>query len=583
MLRLECVVKSFGGKRAVDQVSLVVPAGQLLGVIGQSGSGKSTLLRMINRLSDPTAGQIRFGDTDVTALRGRALRQWRARCAMIFQQFNLAGRLDVLTNVMMGRAFHVPPTRALLKLWTDAEKAMGLSALEGLDMARLAGQRADTLSGGQQQRVAIARALVQEPEIILADEPIASLDPRNTQVVMDALLHINRHFGITVICNLHSLDLARKYCDRLVGLAAGKVVFDGAPAALTDHVARDLYGLESADVLGHAAQPDFVPGAQSWPGPDRHRPSQQGDFLMFTRRVILSTSLVAGTLALAGGAHAQDWKAKYPELVMAVVPAENASGVTERYAPFVEYLSKELGTKVTLRVANDYAAVIEGQRNGSIQIAGYGPASYARAVVTGVKVEPFCTTVNNDGTIGYYSVFYVLADSPYKSIEDLKGKNLGLVDPNSTSGNNVPRFLLNKQKIVPESYFAHVTYTGSHENAVLALQQKTVDVAANWWNAEDDSNLTRMASKGLAKKEDFRIISKSDLIPNSPYAYLADLPPDLKAAIAKAFADAPTKAKAAFDKLSDGKDREFVKVDAKAYEPVVELIKFIDSLRKQKS
>jgi phosphonate transport system substrate-binding protein len=177
----------------------------------------------------------------------------------------------------------------------------------------------------------------------------------------------------------------------------------------------------------------------------------------------------------------------------------------------------------------------------------------------------------------------VRADSPYKSIEDLKGKNLGLVDPNSTSGNNVPRFLLNKQKIVPETYFAHVTYTGSHENAVLALQQKTVDVAANWWNAEDDSNLTRMASKGLAKKEDFRIISKSDLIHNSPYAYLADLPPDLKAAIAKAFADAPTKAKAAFDKLSDGKDREFVKVDAKAYEPVVELIKFIDSLRKQKS
>ena len=262
MLRLEGVVKSFGGKRAVDQVSLVVPAGQLLGVIGQSGSGKSTLLRMINRLGDPTAGQIRFGDTDVTALRGRALRQWRARCAMIFQQFNLAGRLDVLTNVMMGRAFHVPPTRALLKLWTDAEKAMGLSALEGLDMARLAGQRADTLSGGQQQRVAIARALVQEPDIILADEPIASLDPRNTQVVMDALLHINRHFGITVICNLHSLDLARKYCDRLVGLAAGKVVFDGAPAALTDHVARELYGLESADVLGHAAQPYFVPGAQ---------------------------------------------------------------------------------------------------------------------------------------------------------------------------------------------------------------------------------------------------------------------------------------------------------------------------------
>jgi len=262
VLRLEGVTKSFSNKRAVDQVSLVVPAGQLVGVIGRSGAGKSTLLRMINRLGEPSSGRILFGDTDITALRGRALRQWRARCAMIFQQFNLAGRLDVLNNVMMGRAFHVPASRALLKLWSDDEKAQALSALESFDMARLAGQRADTLSGGQQQRVAIARALVQEPEIILADEPIASLDPRNTQVVMDALQHINRHFGITVICNLHSLDLARKYCDRLVGLAAGKVVFDGAPAALTDHVARELYGLESADVLGHAAQPDFVPGAQ---------------------------------------------------------------------------------------------------------------------------------------------------------------------------------------------------------------------------------------------------------------------------------------------------------------------------------
>lgn len=304
---------------------------------------------------------------------------------------------------------------------------------------------------------------------------------------------------------------------------------------------------------------------------------------MLTRRHALGAALAASSFALVGAAHAQSWKSAYPELVFAVIPAENASGVTERYGPFMEYLAQQLGTKVTLRVANDYAAVIEGQRNGSIHIAGYGPASYARAIVTGVKVEPFATTVNNDGTIGYYSVFYVREDSPYKTIDDLKGKNLGLVDPNSTSGNNVPRFALNKLKLNPETFFARVTYTGSHENAVIALQQKTVDVAANWWNAENDSNLTRMVSKGLAKKEDFRIIYKSDLIPNSPFAYLASLPPDLKAAIWKAFDEAPTKAKAAFDKLSDGKDRAFTKVDAASYEPVVELIKFIDALRKQKS
>src|SRR5471032_860008 len=253
MLRLNGVVKKFGDKRAVDGISLVVPQGQLVGVIGQSGSGKSTLLRMINRLSDPSDGSIHFGDTNVTALKGRELRQWRARCAMIFQQFNLAGRLDVLTNVLMGRAFHAPVWRALLKAWTDEEKAMGLSALEGFDMARLSGQRADTLSGGQQQRVAIARALVQEPDIILADEPIASLDPRNTRIVMDALLRINKHFGITVLCNLHSLDLARTYCDRLIGMSAGRVVFDGAPETLTEHIARELYDLEANEVMGGSA------------------------------------------------------------------------------------------------------------------------------------------------------------------------------------------------------------------------------------------------------------------------------------------------------------------------------------------
>jgi phosphonate transport system ATP-binding protein len=187
-------------------------------------------------------------------LRGSELRQWRARCAMIFQQFNLVGRLDVLTNVLMGRLAEIPAWRSLGQLWPEADRAMAMSALDQFDMASMAAQRADQLSGGQQQRVAIARALVQQPDIILADEPIASLDPRNTRIVMDALLRINKHFGITVICNLHSLDLARGYCDRLIGMASGRVVFDGAPAALTDAIARELYDLEADEVMGKASE-----------------------------------------------------------------------------------------------------------------------------------------------------------------------------------------------------------------------------------------------------------------------------------------------------------------------------------------
>jgi len=307
------------------------------------------------------------------------------------------------------------------------------------------------------------------------------------------------------------------------------------------------------------------------------------------RHFIASTAMV---LLATTAASAQDYKTKYPELTFAVVPAENASGVIDRWTPFADYLSKQLGVKVTLRVANDYAAVIEGQRSGNIQIAYYGPASFSRARVTGVKTDAFAIDVNSDGTKGYYSVFYVLAKSPYQSLSDLKGKNLGLVDPNSTSGNNMPRFKMNQMGIADaETYFGKVVFTGSHENAVLALAQGTVDVCANWWNADDDSNLTRMLSKGMVKnadgapmkKEDFRVIVKSDLIINSPYAYLTELPDDLKAAIRKAFFDAAKNDKAMFDKLSDGKNRPWEPITNEDYNKTIELITFVDSLRKKAS
>jgi phosphonate transport system ATP-binding protein len=255
MLVLDGVSRHYGRTRAVDSVSLAIPRGQFVGVIGRSGAGKSTLLRMINRLADPTEGHISWNGADVTALQGRALRDWRRRCAMIFQQFNLVGRLDVLDNVLMGRLAHANGWRALTKLWSQDDRAIAMAALDQMDIARLAPQLAGTLSGGQQQRVAICRALVQEPEIVLADEPVASLDPRNARIVMDALARINRHFGLTVLCNLHSLELARAYCDRLVGMAAGAVVFDDVPAALTDAVARDLYGLEANEVLERSDAP----------------------------------------------------------------------------------------------------------------------------------------------------------------------------------------------------------------------------------------------------------------------------------------------------------------------------------------
>jgi phosphonate transport system ATP-binding protein len=260
MLELRNVTRVFGTKKAVDDVSLGIVRGSMVGIIGRSGAGKSTLLRMINRLQDVSSGSILWEGRDVTALKGQALRDWRASCAMVFQQFNIVGRLDVMTNVLMGRLNHTSQIRSLLKLWAPADRAIAVSALEQFDMMALAGQRAESLSGGQQQRVAIARALVQEPEIVLADEPIASLDPRNTKLVMDSLQRLNRHFGITVVCNLHDLDIARDYCDRLIGMSQGRVVFDDVPARLTEAASRGLYGIEASEAMTMPPPPSSVPG-----------------------------------------------------------------------------------------------------------------------------------------------------------------------------------------------------------------------------------------------------------------------------------------------------------------------------------
>ncbi|MBY3345203.1 MULTISPECIES: phosphonate ABC transporter ATP-binding protein [Rhizobium] len=244
MFELKNVTRRFGKKLAVDSVTLAIPQGQMVGIIGRSGAGKSTLLRMINRLQEPSSGSVHFAGVEVSGLRGQALRNWQRDCAMIFQQFNLVPRLDVLTNVMLGRLNHRSTLLSLLNIFTREERVHAIAALERLGIEQTALQAAGTLSGGQQQRVAIARALMQNPKMVLADEPIASLDPLNAKIVMDALRDINEREGITVITNLHTLDTARNYCERIVGMAGGRVVFDGQPSELTAEAVKEIYGTD---------------------------------------------------------------------------------------------------------------------------------------------------------------------------------------------------------------------------------------------------------------------------------------------------------------------------------------------------
>ena len=221
MLVIEDISRRFGDFVAVDRVGLDILPGQMVGVIGRSGAGKSTLLRMIDRLIEPTSGRILFEGRDVTALKGAALRHWRRDCAMVFQQFALVDRLDVLTNVMMGRLDHLPSWRSLLKLWGPEEKAIALSALELFDIGNLAANRAGALSGGQQQRVAIARSLCMEPRIMLFDEPTSALDPEMVQEVLTVMREL-AEAGMTMVVVTHEVRFARQVAHRVVLMEIGR-------------------------------------------------------------------------------------------------------------------------------------------------------------------------------------------------------------------------------------------------------------------------------------------------------------------------------------------------------------------------
>jgi len=257
MLEVVEVTRRFGAKAAVDAISFGVDRPAFVGIIGRSGAGKSTFLRMMNRLTDATAGEIRVDGRNILALEGAEKRQWQRQCAMIFQQFNLVPRMDVCSNVLHGILNGRSLAATLFNLWSEAEITRALEILDRLGIADQAPKRAEALSGGQQQRVAIARALMQDPKVILADEPIASLDPMNAQVVMDTLRRIHEEDGRMVIANLHTLDTARRYCDRVIGMRDGRIVFDGTPEQLSTGVARDIYGAD--DTFNEAATSTSIP------------------------------------------------------------------------------------------------------------------------------------------------------------------------------------------------------------------------------------------------------------------------------------------------------------------------------------
>lgn len=254
MLIVENLTKVYpNGTVALKDLSFEVQDGEFLGIIGLSGSGKSTLLRCINRLVEPTAGKIIWNGVDVTNADLTDLRNIRREIGMVFQHFNLVNRSSVLTNVLSGRLGYTPPAWSLINRFSNADKAMALQVLERVGIPEKAYDRADECSGGQQQRVGIARALMQEPKMILADEPVASLDPVLAHSILGSLESLNQEDGITIMCSLHFLDLVQRYATKVIGLRDGKLVFEGNKSDiqnLSDKRFKEIYG-EEAERLGN--------------------------------------------------------------------------------------------------------------------------------------------------------------------------------------------------------------------------------------------------------------------------------------------------------------------------------------------
>ncbi len=248
MLRIEHLTKIYpSGTVALKDVNFEVKDGEFLVVIGLSGSGKSTLLRCINRLIEPTEGRILWDDIDITRVSGVELRHIRRKIGMVFQQFNLVKRSNVITNVLSGRLGYANSWLSLLGIWSKADRERAVNALDRVGIADKANTRADTLSGGQQQRVGIARTLMQEPKLILADEPVASLDPVLSHSILRYLELLNKE-GITIICSLHFLDLVHRYATRVIGLKDGVKVFEGLPAEINRLKFKEIYGEEAQEV-----------------------------------------------------------------------------------------------------------------------------------------------------------------------------------------------------------------------------------------------------------------------------------------------------------------------------------------------
>jgi phosphonate transport system substrate-binding protein len=512
--------KTFGPRKALDGVSVSVAPGEMVALIGPSGSGKSTLLRSLIGLNVVDRGGTVSVFGDVIQRDGRltgAVQRVRSRVGFIFQQFNLVRRLSLFSNVAVGALGRVGFWRGLLGLWPRTDKQRVMAALQRVGVADYAGQRAGTLSGGQQQRGAIARALVQGAEAILADEPVASLDPVSSRRVMELLRDLNAEDGVTVVVTLHHVDLALKYCRRVIALQAGRIVYDGPVEGLTRERLIEIYGPEYDPVDGQVAVPEEPPA----------RPTK--DEKPWVRW--LQAAVFAGLIVTAGAALLLD-RDEAADINFSILSTENSQNVRSLWDPLLNDMERATGLEVEPFFGSNYNALVNAMRFNQTQVGWFSNKSGLEAVRQGGG-EVFLSSSDVEGVDGYNSILIVNAASDLTLDRVMacdKSLDFGIGDANSTSGTLAPvTYLFAPAGVQPEQCFRTVR-ASNHEANLRAVATGQIPVATN-----NSTNLEVMQRRDPATRAKVKVIWTSPRIPEDPIVWRKDLDPEKKRKVREFF------------------------------------------------
>ncbi len=524
ILEAKNLVRTYGTRRALDNVSVKVKEGEMVALIGPSGSGKSTLLRATTGLilTDKNGGEVSLMGIPVQkdGELCNSVRAARSKVGFVFQQFNLVGRLSLFENVMLGALGRLPFWKGFFGNWPQKDQELAMKALDRVGVAEYAAQRANVLSGGQQQRGAIARALVQGAKAIFLDEPVASLDPVSARKVMELLEDLNKNDGVTVVVVLHQIEYALKFCDRVVALKAGKIVYDGPKEGLVRDKLIEIYGAEYDEESGGAAPLEETP-------PPLETTKKSNIFLTIAQWLVaLAIVSAAGFMLYKQSSH------KQADINFSILATENSQNAKERWKPFLDDMRKQTGLDIKPYFQSQYAGLVQAMAFGQTQVGWFSNKSGLEAVKSG-KAEVFLRSADTSGVDGYQSVLIVNSKSKI-SLDDVlkcdRSLEFGMGDASSTSGTLVPMvYLFAPNNVDPQNCFKVVRSAG-HEANFYSVANGQIPVATN-----NSTSLQVIGKEHPELLKNVRVIWTSPTLPEDPIIWRKDLPADKKDKIRKFF------------------------------------------------